>query len=234
MINMFSLGTIIDDILLLVRNNNISESEDLSRAQIAAWILAYRASIIKAKKDQDKQTDTNSEDSSLNDLVQTFGPLELIYEKDYDKEHYFRRRTKEKIPTLVDNDRRNLYAVTDQDGCTIQYMHHSRRHFQGFRKYTKCELTYWYENGYIYIKGLEDCGRLMHIWITGLFSYENLMDEDMDEDSIQIPGWMIPDIKNLIMKNELSFMLERPSDDDNNSTLDGIKPQPGAVIPNEK
>ena len=26
------------------------------------------------------------------------------------------------------------------------------------------------------------------------------------------------------MKNELAFMLNRPSDDDNNSTLDGIKP----------
>jgi hypothetical protein len=29
--NIFSLRTIIDDILLIVRNNNISESEDLSR-----------------------------------------------------------------------------------------------------------------------------------------------------------------------------------------------------------
>jgi len=37
--NMFSLRTIIDDILLIVRNNNISESEDLSRAQIASWVL---------------------------------------------------------------------------------------------------------------------------------------------------------------------------------------------------
>ena len=35
---------------------------------------------------------------------------------------------------------------------------------------------------------------------------------------------MIPDIKKLIMTNELAFMLNRPSDDDNNSTLDGIKP----------
>jgi hypothetical protein len=29
--NYFSLRTLIDDILLIVRNNNISESEDLSR-----------------------------------------------------------------------------------------------------------------------------------------------------------------------------------------------------------
>jgi hypothetical protein len=45
--NMFSLRTIIDDILLIVRNNNISESEDLSRAQIAAWVMQYKAFLAK-------------------------------------------------------------------------------------------------------------------------------------------------------------------------------------------
>jgi len=45
--NMFSLRTIIDDILLLVRNNNISESEDLSRAQIAAWVMQYKSYLTK-------------------------------------------------------------------------------------------------------------------------------------------------------------------------------------------
>jgi len=49
-------------------------------------------------------------------------------------------------------------------------------------------------------------------------------EDDPDEEDIKIPTWMVPDIKNLIMKNELSFMLQRPSDDDNNATLDGIKP----------
>ena len=37
--NFFSLKTLIDDILLIVRNNNISESEDFSRDQIASWIM---------------------------------------------------------------------------------------------------------------------------------------------------------------------------------------------------
>jgi len=35
---------------------------------------------------------------------------------------------------------------------------------------------------------------------------------------------MVPDIKKLIFNNELALMLNRPSDDSNNSTLDGIKP----------
>jgi hypothetical protein len=49
-----SLRTITDDILLLVRNNNISESEDLSRSQIHAWIKAYKNQIWKEERDRKK------------------------------------------------------------------------------------------------------------------------------------------------------------------------------------
>lgn len=42
-----SLKELTDDILLLIRNSNISESEDISRAQIAAWIKHYKHSIWK-------------------------------------------------------------------------------------------------------------------------------------------------------------------------------------------
>ena len=45
-----------------------------------------------------------------------------------------------------------------------------------------------------------------------------------DEDDVKIPGWMIPSIKNLIIRNELSFMLGMSSDDSNNSTLSSVKP----------
>lgn len=47
-----SLKEIIDDILLLVRNNNISESEDLSRAQIASWVDGYRRHLWKKHLDE--------------------------------------------------------------------------------------------------------------------------------------------------------------------------------------
>ena len=36
---------------------------------------------------------------------------------------------------------------------------------------------------------------------------------------------MVPNIKELIMSNELNLLLRLPSDDQNNSTLDEIKPQ---------
>lgn len=234
--NIFSLRTMIDDILLLVRNNNISESEDLSRAQIAQWVLAYREALIKAKRDAENDHDAEDE-TSLSQLVSSRGPLELQDEESLDGTPLFRKRTKEKIPQLVDKDPRNLFSVHDQIGQPIQEMVEQRRFFHYSRKYTCGDLCYWYENddkgdGYIYIEGTVDKNQLRYIWIDGLFTFGD--DEAVDEDEVNIPGWMVPVIKENILKNELSFMLARISDDDNNSTLDGIKPQAQAVTPNEK
>ena len=59
------------------------------------------------------------------------------------------------------------------------------------------------------------------IYVTGNIDPEGYAD---CEDDVTIPGWMIPDIKKAIMTNELAFMLKRPSDDSNNSTLSSVKP----------
>lgn len=229
---LFSLRSVIDDILLLVRNNNISESEDLSRAQIAAWVLAYKAAIIKARQDAEDKANEDDEDTSLTEMLETKGPLKLQNEPTLDGTPLFTKRTVDLIPELVDKDPRNLFSVHDQEGQPIQMMSEERKFFHRFRRYTGCEMTYHYENGYIYLHGLTDLNRLRYIWIEGLFSGAD--DEEYDEDAIKIPGWMLPDIKKNILQNELQFMLARISDDDNNSTLDGIKPQAQAVTPNEK
>jgi len=49
-------------------------------------------------------------------------------------------------------------------------------------------------------------------------------DNNMDEDDVKIPAWLVPLIKERIIKNELAFMLNRPSDDSNNATLASVKP----------
>lgn len=67
------------------------------------------------------------------------------------------------------------------------------------------------------------------MWVLAVYEVE---DDDQDDDlgddpgeeDVQIPAWMVPPIKNLILKNELPFMLNRPSDDSNNSTLASVKP----------
>lgn len=215
---MFSLRTMIDDILLIVRNNNISESEDLSRDQIAAWVMAYKAYFAKKKQDKDKETgESDSDDDSLS---QTIGPLELQKEATPDDDEcYHKKRTKEKLPDIIGSSTEDISTVYDQNGCAIQVMSEARNHFHKFRRYTYLEPVCWYENGYLYVEGggVED---MKKIYVEG-----NFIDGDADgEDEVTIPGWMIPDIKAAIMKNELSFMLNRPSDDSNNSTLASVKP----------
>ena len=151
---LFSLRTLIDDILLMIRNNNISESEDFSRAQIRAWIMQYKAALIKKANDNAEQ---NAEDEDVDDtLVSTKGPLELEEVESLDNNHLFTRRTKDEIPQLLDKSPRSIISVTDQSGCVIQQMPQERRHYQWFRRYTYAELTCYYENGYIYIQGNQD------------------------------------------------------------------------------
>ena len=217
--NAFSLRTIIDDILLLVRNNNISESEDFSRAQIRAWVMQYKALLIKKQNEKDEagSEETDSDDT----LTETVGPLELEVVKSLDANNLYTRKTKEKLPDLVDDSDISIISVTDQSGYPIQRMAAERRRFHWFRKYTRAELTYYYDNGYVYVQGNEDCMKLQYIYVTGMFDSDN---EEDSEDDINIPGWMIPQIKEMIIKNELSLMLGRPSDDTNNATLQGIKP----------
>lgn len=214
---MFSLKSIIDDILLIVRNNNISESEDFSRAQIANWVLAYRAFLIKQQKDKEEE---EGEDEGDDSLYKTIGPLELEPVKSLDGNCLHTKKTVEELPELLSNSPENIIAVFDEEGCPIQYMNDKRRHFQYYRKYTFGEMTWFYDNGYIYLQGLVDLGRLKYIWVTGIFTDT---DEESEED-IQIPGWMVPTIKQLIMSNELNVMLRMPSDEQNNSTLEEVKP----------
>lgn len=216
--SMFSLRAIIDDILLIVRNNDISESEDLSRAQIAAWVMQYKAMITKQKQEKDEAegSDGDFEDS----IAKT---IELELKRIESKEGYptFTRMSVKTIDDVLDKDSKNIIAVYDQFGCVIQEMNELRRHYHWFRKYTANELTYSFEDDkHLYIHGNSDNMNLKYVQVK----YLSQGDDTDDEEDILIPGWMIPQIKDMIFKNELSFMIKMPSDDDNNSTLDGIKP----------
>jgi hypothetical protein len=52
-----TLSNLIDDVMLEARNNNIAESEKLSRRQIELWIKSYRAMLIKEKINKGEQLD---------------------------------------------------------------------------------------------------------------------------------------------------------------------------------
>lgn len=229
-----SLREITDDILLLVRNNNISESEDLSRAQIHSWVKAYKHQLWKEEKDRRKQLARLGQ-LEWQDLVddefiksKETGPMELEDLTDPGSPK-FTKRTVEALVNVLDNDEKSILAVHDADGEAIQYMNHIRRHYNYYRKYTFGELTAYYEeDGHVYVQGTADGGELKYIYVLALYEEDeddaDDDNDDLDEDDVKIPAWLIPLIKERIMKNELSFMLNRPSDDSNNATLASVKP----------
>ena len=231
-----SLRDITDDILLLVRNNNISESEDLSRAQIHAWIKVYRKQIWKEEQDRRKEMAllgrVTWEDLLDDEFVvrKETGPMELErLQENTGPENT--KRTKQTLSEaakldVLNNSEVSILAVHDQNGENIQYMNHIRRHYHYFRKYTFGDMTAYYkDDGHVYIQGLVDGDELKYIYVVALYD-NNMDDEDTadSEDDVLIPAWMVPGIKERIMKNELSFMLNRPSDDSNNATLASVKP----------
>lgn len=223
-----TLKSLVDDILLLVRNNNISESEDLSREQIRLWIKSYKQQLIKQRIDQQK--DKGDDDDDIEDLIDDIyikekGPLELEDVPSLDKVPMFTKRTIEKLEGVYNDDEASILALHDQAGENIQYMNHIRRHYNYFRKYTGSELTADYKDGHIYIRGIRGIKTLKYIWVLAAYEEDDdNFDNAASENDVKIPSWMVPFIKNGILKNELSFMLNRPSDDSNNSTLTSVKP----------
>lgn len=237
-----SLKEITDDILLLVRNNYISESEDLSRAQIHSWIKAYARQIWKEEKDRRKELARLGRidwqdliDEEFIERKET-GPMELERPTDLQEDPHWPENTKRTKQTLAEaagldvlnNAESSVLAVHDQNGENIQYMNHIRRHYNYFRKYTFGDMTAYYkDDGHVYIQGLVDGDELDYIYVLAL--YENEIDDDdddniEDEGDVLYPAWLVPPIKERIMKNELPFMLNRPSDDSNNATLASVKP----------
>lgn len=227
-----SLRTITDDILLLVRNNNVSESEDLSRAQIHSWVKAYMHKLWKDEKDRRKQlalagqlTWEDLVDDEFVKKIESCMQLESVKPNDYTPT--FIKRTVDKLEGVLNNNKTGILAMYDENGESIQYMSKVRRHYNYWRKYTFGELTgYYKDDGHIYIEGLADKGQLQFVYVLWLKEVDdiNTDGDDLDEDDIVVPAWMVPTIKELMMKNELAFMLNRPSDDSNNATLASVKP----------
>lgn len=227
-----SLRDITDDILLLVRNNYISESEDLSRAQIHSWIKAHARKIRKEEKDRKKELAILQKfeyeeliDDDLVTKVET-GPMELEDVESSDDEPTFTKRTIDSLENVFNRHESSILAIHDQQGEAIQYMNHIRRYYNYWRKYTFGELTAYYkDDGKIYVQGLVDKNQLKYIYVLWLKETEDDEDDDdADEDDVLYPAWMVPGIKERIIKQELAFMLNRPSDDSNNATLASVKP----------
>lgn len=205
-----SLNNIIDDILLIVRNNNLSESEHLSRIQIEMWIAQYRSILIR--QDLDKGRDINPM------YIQTMPCVHL--DKVDTVAGKIEYKSNIELPKLIDfHFRTGLVYVKDMYGNLIQLGHETKMRYQRYRKYTCGDYIAYIKNNRLYIEGSDNQLEWVEIGIIA----ENPADlnECFDPDSeYPVPAHMIPVIKDMIFTKELNIMHQMPSDETNNSRDD--------------
>lgn len=205
-----SLNNIVDDILLIVRNNNLSESEHLSRIQIEMWIAQYRSILIR--QDLDKGRDINPM------YIQTMPCIHL--DKVDTVAGKIEYKSNIELPKLIDfHFRTGLVYVKDMYGNLIQLGHETKMKYQRYRKYTCGDYIAYIKNNRLYIEGSDNQLEWVEIGIIA----ENPADlnECFDPDSeYPVPAHMIPVIKDMIFSKELNIMHQMPSDETNNSRDD--------------
>lgn len=205
-----TLNEMIDNILLIARNSNVTESEHLSRIQIEKWIVAYRAMLIK--QDIDKGRDINElylttiEPIHL-DKVET-SPGKIVYVGD------------KELPKLIDfNYRPGVIAVRDMYGNLIQLGNYTKARLQKYRKATCKDYIAWFKGNKIYVEG--DSNQLEYISADVIAEDPTSLGECFDPDSeFPVPGAMLPIITQMIMERELRVLTGQPSDVTNDSQDD--------------
>lgn len=202
-----TLNQLIDNILLIARNSNISESEHLSRIQIEKWIIAYRAMLIKQDIDKDRDINdmyiTTIEPIHL-DVVETV-PGKIVYVGDRE------------LPKLIDfNYRTGLINVRDMYGNLIQVGNYTKAKLQKYRKATCKDYIAWLKNNKIYVEGDEN--ELEYISVDVIAEDPTELVDCFDPNAdFPIPEAMIPRITSLILERELRALVVMPSDTTNNS-----------------
>ena len=142
-----STNNLIDNIILIARNNNVGESEQLSRHQVQLWLMYYRAMLIKQEIDKDKDKNeinqlyiTTIEPIHLN-ATETFGG-NIVYEGDVE------------LPKLIDfNNRSGVVAVHDMYGNLNQLGSLSRSKLQKYAKYACKDYIAYVKGNKIYVEG---------------------------------------------------------------------------------
>lgn len=205
-----SLNILIDNILQIARNNNIAESEHLSRHQIALWISYYRAYLIKQWIDKERQIDDM--------FIQTIEPIHL--DKIETSPGKIKYVGDQELPKLIAfNNRSGVVAVKDMYGNLIQLGSETKAKLQKYRKATCADYIAWVKGNKIYVEG--DSNVLEYISVDVIAEnpedLKNCFDPD---DEYPVPGAMIPTIIQLILERELRTMVTMPSDVENDSEDD--------------
>lgn len=214
MVTINTLNTLIDDILLIIRNSNIGESENINKLQIKQWIDTYRALLIK--QDIDKDGDINP------DYIQTISVALDVAPLNPDAT-ICKMVSSTKIPKAMDLNRRyGLLSITDSNGNTIQIGDENKAIRQRHRRFTCNDYIAYLKNGYLNIIGpniIED------VYVDGVYENPDSVAEyngDCIDNNSPYPLSYdkIPAIKDLILSKELGIAVRMITDTTNNSKND--------------
>lgn len=205
-----SLNSIIDDILLTLRNSNIAESESISRIQIESWIHRYR--VLLLKQDLDKGRQVNPQYTQILKDVH----ISKIEEED----GHYEYRSDIELPKMIDlHFGTGLLSVKDSFGNMIQVGSETKMKFQKYRKYTCKDYIAYIKDNHLYVEGPKV---LEYVDIELIAEYPPSLGDcfDADDTPYPVPANMIPVIKEIIFNKELNLMIQQYSDSTNNSSDD--------------
>lgn len=209
-----TLDSIIDDILLELRNHNISESEPVSRIQIEQWVVQYRSILIK--QDIDKGRDINpSYEQTIYDV-----DLELVENISYNTLIFNRLKSNIKIPKAIDlHYKSGITSILDLHGNEIQLMSEKRSNMQKYRRYTDSDYTAYMKDDYLYLNGPMIIEK---VEVNGIFENPSEVPGFDYTGVYPIPANMLPTLKELIFAKELKITLPTDSKNNSNNDLENI------------
>lgn len=218
MIEFVSLNSIITDLLNIIRQSQISQSEPISKRQLEGWIHQYRAMLIK--RDLDKGKVPNP------DYIQTINGLQMSA---IDNASFITgvtmyegvMRSDLQIPKTLDfNFKSGLLFVGTVDGHEFMLVPEGRRHWQQYKKYTSSDPIVFLRDQYLYLVGNENLPK--YLTVRGIFEIPteviNFTNPVTSQDNYvlnqeyPIPIDKVPVLKEMILKGELGIEYRAWSD----------------------
>ena len=197
-----TLNELCDDVLLEARNNNISESEKISKYQIMLWIKSYRAMLIKQKLDRKEPLDsmfTQTIRMHVDKIEKDPGHIEYMGDKE--------------LPTLLNTKWfTGLISVKDAYGNIIQVGDETKMKFQKYRKYTCKDYIAYKKNNRVYVEGDANTLEYIDVDVIAEDPTENKLCYDPSKDEYPLPVYMWPTVKNMIFNSDIYTMFQQQSD----------------------
>lgn len=197
-----TLNELVQDVLLEARNNQITESEKLSRHQIEIWIKSYRAMLIKQDIDKGRTVNplyTQTIKMHLDKVEEETGHLEYIGDKE--------------LPTLIDfNFRPGVVSVKDMFGNLIQLGSETKMKLQRYRKYTCKDYIAYVKGNRIYVEGDANQLEYIEVEIIAEDPTDLKLCYNPETDEYPLPAAMWGTIKDMIFAKDFRTMSMQPSD----------------------